>query len=656
MKAVFLKISGVKTEKEFYDKYPTEQAFFDEHPEMEDVKLGPKGPNSQLYKTFLENFKKGLAYEANNDYEKVNDSIRDEKGNPIKSRNALGKYQFVPQSHWANIQKFAKDSGLPVPQTYDDFLKNHTFQDQYFEYYVQKEVFPWAQENKGKVPGLALDDLGYMYHHDGKGGANEFVRTGKFKEATKYNPKGEDSLNGFRIARKANGGTPVYGYTNEEVATNYEKFKNEIAEIEKNPNHLSADLIGKMKLDVHQRYTTEGYIDDFNAANTEKNKANEISANNQKKVLTGLKTMLENPDYLSATDVKYGKPFNNITMAIPRSEYEQLSEIKEFDKYKKYFVGNASKAKPGKNKEYVTLSIPTTNNKNNLLNELQNDIRSIPGNEDFSIYDKNGKLSENSNNYFSRISNDVIQNELLSDTKLQLPSHNLSRINEVIPKIAPIQKVYPDVVPGTTTEQTKPEETPAAATTPAGPSDTQQWIAYQKEKDAAAQKAKDDSLLSDYFGNGLDETVPEDPNAKKKDIFPYADVLSQISGTIAGLGMANKKINYRDEQVNDDFRNYAAELSKLSQIGLRPEEESYAKRMLTEAYQGSVNKITENSNGNRNTVLGNLGRVDAQRNKGLMDIAIADAQAKNEALGKYGEAMKYINEFDARREIGRAHV
>ena len=33
MKAEFLKIAGVKSEKAFYAKYPTEQAFFKAHPE-----------------------------------------------------------------------------------------------------------------------------------------------------------------------------------------------------------------------------------------------------------------------------------------------------------------------------------------------------------------------------------------------------------------------------------------------------------------------------------------------------------------------------------------------------------------------------------------------------------------------------------------------
>lgn len=654
MKNIFLQRAGVKTKAQFLKKYQTEDAFFADHPDLEDYKVGIKGPSTQLYKDFLENFKKGMAYEANNNYKTVNDSIKDKKGIPIASKNALGKYQFVPESHWDKIQKFAKDSGLEVPEKYTDFLSNETLQEQYFEFYVQKEIFPFAQKNKGKVPGLSLDDLGYMYHHDGPGGAAEFVRTGKYKEATDVNPKGEVSLNGFRSARKANGGIPVQGFSNAEVKANYEKFKNEIATIEKNPNHLSTDLIGKMKTDVQERYTKDGFIPYFNTIINEENKANAIDLDNKQKVLTGIKTMLENPDYLKQSDVTQANESSNkrLSMAVPLSEYEQLSKMKEFEKYKKYFAKNTSYAKPGQEK--MILSFPLTNDKNNVLNELQNDIRAIPGNEDFSIYDKNGKLSQDNNNYFfksgdaSKSGNEVIQNQMFQDTRIKLPENNLSRINEIKPVIIPkLEEVVSDVLPEIAPVKKEDTTTPQAT----GPSDMDKWIDYSKQKDAAAEKAKNDNLLKDYFGDGLPEVIPENPNAKKKDNFPYMEVLSQIGGIVTGLGMANKDINYRDEQVNDDFRDYTAKFSKLSQIGLLPEEEAYSKKMLTESYQGSIDHIAQASNGNRNQVLGNLGRVDSQYNKGLMDIAIADAQAKNEALAKYGEAMKYINEFDARRDI-----
>ena len=40
-----------------------------------------------------------------------------------------------------------------------------------------------------------------------------------------------------------------------------------------------------------------------------------------------------------------------------------------------------------------------------------------------------------------------------------------------------------------------------------------------------------------------------------------------------------------------------------------------------------------------------------QKQMGLINIALEDAKAKNEAMYKYGEAVKYISEFDANRDI-----
>ena len=107
----------------------------------------------------------------------------------------------------------------------------------------------------------------------------------------------------------------------------------------------------------------------------------------------------------------------------------------------------------------------------------------------------------------------------------------------------------------------------------------------------------------------------------------------------------------RDEQVSAAYKNYTSELARLSQIGLKPEEEAYAKRMLTESYNSGLEQIVNASNGNRNIVLANLGRLDYQKQAGLLDIAFKDSQAKSEAFYKYGEAVKYINEFDANRDV-----
>ena len=50
MKAQFLKIAGVNSEKEFYQKYPTEESFFAAHPEANMMKNGGNMPtNPELW-------------------------------------------------------------------------------------------------------------------------------------------------------------------------------------------------------------------------------------------------------------------------------------------------------------------------------------------------------------------------------------------------------------------------------------------------------------------------------------------------------------------------------------------------------------------------------------------------------------------------------
>jgi hypothetical protein len=50
MKSQFLKIAGVKSEKAFYKKYPTEAAFFKAHPEAKKMANGGKQDKGQIKK------------------------------------------------------------------------------------------------------------------------------------------------------------------------------------------------------------------------------------------------------------------------------------------------------------------------------------------------------------------------------------------------------------------------------------------------------------------------------------------------------------------------------------------------------------------------------------------------------------------------------
>lgn len=133
------------------------------------------------------------------------------------------------------------------------------------------------------------------------------------------------------------------------------------------------------------------------------------------------------------------------------------------------------------------------------------------------------------------------------------------------------------------------------------------------------------------------------------------DLLGGLTNSFLGITKGNElsktPIEERDEFIGESFMDYTKELKKLSEIGLKPEEEAYAKRMLAESYQSRLDNIVRSSGGNRNVVLGNLGRLDYQKQLGLMNLALEDAKQKREALHKYGEATKYISEFENRKQI-----
>ncbi len=612
----------------------------------------------KLYQQILDNFKKGLYYEANNDYSKVNDSI------PDKDSQALGKYQFVPKYHWSKIKSLAAQRKMPVPKTYDDFLNEPLLQEEYFENYFQKEVYPFVNQNKNNTRELSADELAYLYHHNGKGGAQTYVTTGKLPEATKYNPSGEEFIKGYKASRENQGGTPVMAFTQTFVDGKYKSFNAELAAINKNPNKLSEDLLNEKRIQTQLKYQKEGLITYFNYKIQQENKVSENANKDKYEALKTMSDSLQDEDALNMVEATHfpeilpgmgkQKTFN---IKISKEKIEALKNNEYFNKNYGKFLKKAEDVNDplfGKvEKDFYYAKIPFNNDKNNLINQFEKDVRSVKGNENFAVY-KDGKITKNGlfNIFKSGDSasggTDTITNNLGTDTHLNIAKHSLNSIKDAKVVLKPL--LEPIAIPEPPVEEKKPaEEKKPEPVNPVQPTTTEmdKWIAYDKQK----QKTADDNVLNDYFSSERDIPVVEDPNAKKKDMFPYADILSQAAGTALGLSMANKKINYRDEQVNDDFRNYAAELSKLSKMGLRPEEEGYAKRMLTEAYQGSVDRVVAASNGNRNSVLGNLGRVDQQRNEGLMNIALADAQAKNESLHKYGEAMKYINEFDARRDI-----
>ena len=119
MKSQILKIAGVKSEKEFYKKYPTEAAFFKAHPEAKSIKKAQSGFNT----------------DANNngipDYLELN---------PPTSNQAFG-----PQNQWNFGSNMSSTPSFGAPSVQQ--MAGNTFQSSGDPFAMQNYGNQWAQNN-----------------------------------------------------------------------------------------------------------------------------------------------------------------------------------------------------------------------------------------------------------------------------------------------------------------------------------------------------------------------------------------------------------------------------------------------------------------------------------------------------------------------------
>lgn len=168
------------------------------------------------------------------------------------------------------------------------------------------------------------------------------------------------------------------------------------------------------------------------------------------------------------------------------------------------------------------------------------------------------------------------------------------------------------------------------------------------------QVAEPTNFADEFFNRELDlnsvdgNQVNYEPGKKEINV----DAIMGLALGIIGNDQAkNAKIPLRTEEVDQAMKSYIAEIKERSEQGLPVEIEAAMKSQLADAYQGGLENIVNASAGNRATVLGNLGSLEAAKNKGLMDISIADYEAKDRAFAQYGKALEYVNDFNARRDI-----
>lgn len=187
----------------------------------------------------------------------------------------------------------------------------------------------------------------------------------------------------------------------------------------------------------------------------------------------------------------------------------------------------------------------------------------------------------------------------------------------------------------------------------------QEVFDHQKKKEEDAKKEEQDALNQDTLDKLADSanTPMKEPLTYNKDSYdqtkdlPIGDIANSLAGVIVGRDMEDTPYEERDEEVNQAYLSWASQMAEISKRGLSVEDEAAAKDAIAQAYTSGLEQITRASGGNRNVVLGNLGRLDAQKSQNLTQLAVEDAKMKMEGLKAYGEATKYINEFDSNRDI-----
>lgn len=588
-----------------------------------------------------------------------------------KDTNALGKYQFLPKYYWNDIKRFAKKKGYGTISEYKDFLDKPDLQEEYFEKYTKDTIFPKAKEyhkKYGDSRKLSIDEIGALIHFQGAGGANSILKSGKHKSRTKINIGSLDYLNKYNEELKSNN---INKLDNKRVLNDadkgliYSKYVSDKANIV-NDDKLS-DTVKALKLEeLNKDNYRKGNFPVINEKLDALNKEKEKEFQEKKNKLITLSSFLNNASahFNPNTNEISGIYFTNVN-----NEFDELLS-----------EGRKSGLVRSLNNGVFEV------NKDKLISEVQSSYKDITGKEIDIINDENvlggdAKIEIDSLNRIGNALGDLGERGYQSgDLKfkdqekfnldLQKKPFNINvhgyslltpnptwnyeessgmELEEEDPKTEDLNLSSDD--PFKYTEDDLKKIRKQART-----EGFNEGYDAKNEAKRLEQEADEKNLLElndSFYAHDLDEPTPRGNYKEEnfKNNFPFLDVLGAGVSIVAGTVGAQKDIPYRDEKVNDAFLNYASELARLSKIGLSPEEEAMAKQNLAESYSGALKGVVRASGGDRNIVLGNLGRLDAQKQHSLSQLAIEEANIKRQALYQYGEAMKYINEYDTNRDI-----
>lgn len=591
--------------------------------------------DEKLFEEFYQRLKIGLpgVESSNGDYSAQN-----------KQGSAAGKYQFTEQ--WLDEKKYGKDSitafardskVFEVPKTMDEFKSNPDLQEAYFKHYTKNVLYPKAKTLiKSNNPlDLSMDQVGALIHFQGETAAKTQVVTGKLPSSTKKGVKGAkyDNISGAGYLNKYT--KTLKGNALEPISKNLtadDKKKQAIVkdfqEREKAINDLDIEQWRKEKLraNLYKEVTNAGNKSIINEHIRSENDKNKIEHDNKIKEYQELKNLAEKIDINFIKKQNNGK-FENELKPYSFFKLWRDSDVTQRNKLaKKYpdmFIGKSG---------YESHLDPKK-----LFSKIEGLHKDLTG-EEVNIDLKNLK----SDGFHVSTTGDRTGSISLNNLKLtdSIPQDRLPIPDDI---------VQDSIIPENISEE---KEENSKSTSPDSTTKTE----TPKEKEVTEDT---DDLAEQFFNTELGLTSLNNDNFNyepgKREL-PIDAITGMALGLIGNKQAKEAKIPLRTEEVSEAMKNYVAELSERSKNGLPVEVEAQMKGLLADAYQGGLANIVNASNGNSATVLGNLGSLEQAKNKGLVAAQIADYEAKDRAFAQYGQAIQYINEFDARRDIANHEI
>jgi hypothetical protein len=596
-----------------------------------------------------------------------------ESGNNSKAQNsestAAGKYQFT--KYWLDkagdlsIKSFAKRNGFDVPTNLEDFKADEILQDSYFKFYAKEFLYPKAKTAlaKGNPAGISLEQAGSLFHFKpakddsfGNTGAEKQINTGKFDPPTvkgengaSYTNQGSlDYMN--RVAKAIDQPIKQEKLTEVQLADMPQKEKDKIA----NEYFTKRDkIIYLSDLDdvdknrkiakLQSEYKAKGQLPIINDWIDNKNDINKIHA--QEKAKGSRKELNEMLDYVEEfSDFFYNENAEGAKNI--QNGSINLGNHKNAEKFKEFAKKNGIKF----------------NNTGNFIYEVKPQQMFKAIGEKYSDltgekfdYSKDMTLDENGN--FITKMFDWIGNPNQKSGTISINSKAREKINSSTGFIE-ITKIDPSLVPDPKqSEEAETKKSTEKTDDSSEKSNTDDTAETTAEGEEVEQADKTDEWIDNKLGllSVKGEEANYNPNAYKKEI-NFDAITGMALGLIGNEDAKKANIPLRTEQVSEAVRNYTSEIAKRSKEGLPVEVEAAMKNQLAEAYQGGLRNIVNASAGNRATVLGNQGQLEVARNKGLVDIQLADYEAKEKAFQQYGQSVQYMNDFNSRRDIANHSI